>query len=332
MRSTMRRASSVPSPPRGVDTAGMAGLVGSVNDATHWQQAACDDTKVDVVRFLSQLPEHQHENPAADDNSAIRWAARNGRCDVVRYLCELPGDRGVNPAACDNSAIQWASEHGHVDVVRYLCELPADRGVDPAARNNFPIVEAAWSGRVQVVRYLCKQRGVDPWAGMIEAVKCGQLHVLRYLCEQYLPGHHDLPAVPSAVNRDVKPGGDIGPLRYRYPVNGHRRADTLFRIADVRCIRRYVENAYPTAVPTNCRSHATLRSAARRPLLVLRTLLASSRATCLAARAKHDDLHVMSLEESWGTAGHAPHPRIAPSRPADVRECKVFHPIQPKVM
>ena len=239
---------------------------------------------VAIVRYLCELPADRGVNPGARNNSAIILAARNGHRDAVQYLCELPADRGVDPAARSNAPIVEAASFDRVLVARYLCELPADRGVDPAARNNFPIVEAAWSGRVQVVRYLCKQRGVDPWAGMIEAVKCGQLHVLRYLCEQYLPGHHDLPAVPSAVNRDVKPGGDIGPLRHRYPVNGHRRADTLFRIADVRCIRRYVKNAYPTAVPTNCRSHATLRSAARRPLLVLRTLLASSRATCLAAR------------------------------------------------
>ena len=106
MRSTMRRASSVPSPPRGVDTAGMAGLVGSVNDAT--QQAACDASNADVVRFLSQLPGYRHENPAACDNYALRWAARHGRCDVVQYLCELPVYRGVHPGADDNGAIQWA--------------------------------------------------------------------------------------------------------------------------------------------------------------------------------------------------------------------------------
>ena len=132
----------------------MAGLVGSVDAAT--QQAACGDTNVDVVRFLSQLRGYRHENPAARDNSAIRWAARHGRCDVVQYLCELPVGRGVNPGAGDNGAIQWAARNGHVDVVRYLCELPGDRGVNPGARDNSAIGWAAQYGHVDVVRYLCE--------------------------------------------------------------------------------------------------------------------------------------------------------------------------------
>ncbi len=209
----MRRASSVPSPPRGVDTAGMVGLVGSVNDAT--QQAACDDTNVDAMRSLSQLPGYRHENPAACNNNAIRWAARNGRCDVVRYLCELPAGRGVNPAAGDNSPIRWAAYNGHVDVVRYLCELPGDRGVNPAADDNAAISWAAHNGHVDVVRYLCELpggRGVNPGADDNYAIRSaaddGHVDVVRYLCE--LPG-----------DRGVNPGADDNDAIQRAAAHNH---------------------------------------------------------------------------------------------------------------
>jgi len=44
-------------------------------------------------------------------------AAGSGRLDVVRYLCELPADRSEHPAAHNNDAILTATDYGHLDVL-----------------------------------------------------------------------------------------------------------------------------------------------------------------------------------------------------------------------
>ena len=147
----MRRASSVLSPPRGVDTAGMAGLVRSGNDAS--RQAACDDTNVDVVRSLSQLPGYQHENPAADDNSAIRWAARNGRCGgTVSVRATVPG--GVRSGDGDNYAVTNVCHQvivGLLFVEQHVCHACSQEStrhilwnvfVTPAVRSRRHSIEA----------------------------------------------------------------------------------------------------------------------------------------------------------------------------------------------
>jgi ankyrin repeat protein len=72
----------------------------------------------------------------------------------TRYLCELPPSRKANPAAQKNTAVRWAAEFGHVDVVRYLCELHVSRGVFPAAESNSALRFAARRGHLSVVRYL----------------------------------------------------------------------------------------------------------------------------------------------------------------------------------
>ena len=93
--------------PRGVDTAGMVGLVRFVNDAT--QHSVCDDTSVDVVRFLSQLPGycvHWHENPLLVHS--LGCPQRSLRCGTVSVRATVPG--GVRSGDGDNYAIRWASQ------------------------------------------------------------------------------------------------------------------------------------------------------------------------------------------------------------------------------
>ena len=58
-------------------------------------------------------------DPAANNNSAVRWAVRNGHTDVLALL--LQDDR-VNPAANDNYAIRMATRNGHTEVVALLSQ------------------------------------------------------------------------------------------------------------------------------------------------------------------------------------------------------------------
>ena len=69
--------------PRGVDTAGMVGLVRFVNDAT--QHSVCDDTNVDALLVPAAWVLYWHENPAACPFAELPATV----VAVVRYLCEL---------------------------------------------------------------------------------------------------------------------------------------------------------------------------------------------------------------------------------------------------
>ena len=51
------------------------------------------------------------EDPSADNNYTIRWAARNGHVTVVDRLLK---DLRVDPSAIDNEAIRLAARDGHV--------------------------------------------------------------------------------------------------------------------------------------------------------------------------------------------------------------------------
>ncbi|KAJ3279990.1 hypothetical protein HDU76_009332 [Blyttiomyces sp. JEL0837] len=58
-------------------------------------------------------------DPTAENDMAIRYAAKNGHAEVVRYLL---GVKGVDATANNNEAARMASENGHKAVVRLLLE------------------------------------------------------------------------------------------------------------------------------------------------------------------------------------------------------------------
>ena len=61
---------------------------------------------------------------AGERSDTVVDAAEQGKVDVVRYLCELPQGEpdAVSPRAMD-AALLSAARNGHSNVVRYLCEL-----------------------------------------------------------------------------------------------------------------------------------------------------------------------------------------------------------------
>lgn len=118
-------------------------------------------------------------NPAADNNDAIRLASRYGHLEVVRLLLL---DKRVDPAALSNDAIRIASQNGHLEVVRLLL---ADPRVDPAALNNGSILLASKYGYSDVVRLLLSNNRVNPAALDNYAIQCasdlGYAEVVRLL-------------------------------------------------------------------------------------------------------------------------------------------------------
>ena len=145
---------------------------------------------LEVVHELCSLPT---VDSAANENHAVRRAARRGHSAIVRFLCSLPN---VDPAVRDNYVLDYAVYHGDLDLVKFLCSLP---NVNPTA-SDFPVQRAAGSGHLKVVQFLCSLPGVDPTTNDNNAVRWaaenGHLEVVQFLCS--LPG-----VDPAARNNDA---------------------------------------------------------------------------------------------------------------------------------
>ena len=90
-------------------------------------ETAIDNNDYKKVKLLLA---DRRGDPAADSNSAIRCASRNGNTEVVKLLSSDPS---VYPAASANYAIVKASENGHSDVVNLLWK---NKKVKETLKNN----------------------------------------------------------------------------------------------------------------------------------------------------------------------------------------------------
>ena len=52
----------------------------------------------------------------ADNDYALRWAARYGHLEVVKWLHQ----NGANIRTKNGYALRWSAENGHLEVVKYL--------------------------------------------------------------------------------------------------------------------------------------------------------------------------------------------------------------------
>lgn len=95
-----------------------------------------------------------YENGAditAQDDYAVRWAAKNGHLEIVRYLYE----KGTNIMAKNNYAVRLAACNGHLEVVRYLYE----KGAYIIEGSIWTVKQATKNGHTDVVEYL-REMGV----------------------------------------------------------------------------------------------------------------------------------------------------------------------------
>lgn len=74
----------------------------------------------------------------------------------------------VSLGANNNSAIRWASKNGYSEIVELLL---ADKRVDPTAQDNYAIRRASARGRVEVVKLLLADKRVDPSGKALEYIK-----------------------------------------------------------------------------------------------------------------------------------------------------------------
>ncbi len=113
------------------------------------QQAALND-HLDIVNRLLDIPTVR-DNAAADNNMALRWAARY-HTEIVSRLLDIPAVRD-NAAANNNETLRWAAQNGHLAIVNRLLEIPAVRD-NAAANNNHALRYAAANGHLAIVNRL----------------------------------------------------------------------------------------------------------------------------------------------------------------------------------
>ena len=80
-----------------------------------------------------------HTDPTANDNRAIRWAAREGRVEEVKRL--LQDDR-ISPGARDNEAFISACRNGHVKVLKHLLRWNERMKENASFQRAIAVVEA----------------------------------------------------------------------------------------------------------------------------------------------------------------------------------------------
>lgn len=91
---------------------------------------------IDIVRGVLALhPLLIHHEQAATGQTALHYAAANGRTDCCRLLCKCSG----NPMAVNrqgNTPLHWAAAAGHLDTVQLLLTPQATIVIDVLQRNK----------------------------------------------------------------------------------------------------------------------------------------------------------------------------------------------------
>jgi hypothetical protein len=111
--------------------------------------------KNDQLAVVERLLQDKRVDPSARNNDAVRQAARNGHLAVVERMLQDPC---VDPSADDNDAVRWAAGRSHLAVVDRLLR---DERVDPSADNNCAVRWAALRGHLAVVDRLLEDDRVD---------------------------------------------------------------------------------------------------------------------------------------------------------------------------
>lgn len=146
-------------------------------------------------------------NPAANKNSALRWAIQNGHIECVSLL--ITDDR-INPAANMNKIVQFACYKGRNKILKLLL---ADPRTDPAAFDNIGIKWSCENGYYNVAKTLLQyvpvsgeRKYVDPTAESNYAIRfaaCGGYHKIVKLLLNYIPPVKGMKYVDPSDKNDL---------------------------------------------------------------------------------------------------------------------------------
>ena len=129
---------------------------------------------VDTFKYFIEEGVNIH----ADDDYALRYAAKNGNLELVKFLV----DNNADIHAYNDYAFRYAAEYGYLEIVKYLI----DNGANIHARNDYALIYAAGNGYLEVVQYLIENganiHAYDDYALRYAAFN-GHLEVVQYLIE-----------------------------------------------------------------------------------------------------------------------------------------------------
>ncbi len=132
---------------------------------TQTQQKELNDRLIDAaknedIKNVRELLANGADVDAKDKNgeTALHWAACDGRVDVAKILIEKGADVDAK-SNFNETSLHKAAFYGHVEVVKFLIE----NGVNVDATNNYwwtVLHEAAFYGHVEVTKVLI-EKGAD---------------------------------------------------------------------------------------------------------------------------------------------------------------------------
>jgi ankyrin repeat protein len=136
------------------------------------------DGNIEVIRFLLDKNADIH----ADNDVALRMAAKKGHLEIVRFLL----DKGADIHADEDIALRIACAEGRLETVGFLFE----KGADIHVANGCPLRWAAQKGHVETVRFLL-DKGADIHAkedaALLVAAEKEQFEMVRLLLERGAP-------------------------------------------------------------------------------------------------------------------------------------------------
>lgn len=115
---------------------------------------ACQHAQVDVVKRFVESARPVHAKLLGWACSG--WQVSEQRMQLVQYILGLPG---THAGADDNAAIRHAAKEGHAELVKLLL---ARDDVDPTARDNEALRDAASCNRMDIVELLLSCPAVAP--------------------------------------------------------------------------------------------------------------------------------------------------------------------------
>lgn len=146
------------------------------------QQLFDTAVKNDDVNAVNNLITNETIDITANNNAAVKWAARQGHLGLVKRLLI----RGVDPSVGDDYPFREAAATGRTEVVRFLLQ---DSRVNPRSHHDWAFTQACLKGHASVVELLLQDGRCDPStqnnSGLAWAAQNGHEDVIDLLVKEH---------------------------------------------------------------------------------------------------------------------------------------------------